>query len=154
MARITPLDIIQKEFTPNRRGFDPEEVRLFMDQARETLEETLKDKRRLEERIRDRELELERMRRNEDQIKETLILAKKLSSDVEDNAKREADLVLGEARLEAQEIMSSAQEEYEDTLVQVKELQARRHKLVAELRAVLHTHTAMLDELQGDNASK
>lgn len=152
MARITPLDIIQKEFTPNRRGFDPEEVRLFMDQVRETLEETLKDKRRLEERIRDRELELERMRRNEDQIKETLILAKKLSTDVEDNAKREADLVLGEARLEAQEILSSAQEEYEDTLVEVKGLQGRRHKLLAELRAVLHTHTAMLDELQGESA--
>lgn len=152
MARITPLDIIQKEFTPNRRGFDPEEVRLFMDQVRETLEETLKDKRRLEERIRDRELELERMRRNEDQIKDTLVLAKKLSADVEDNAKREADLVLGEARLEAQEILSSAQEEYEDTLVEVKALQARRHKLLAELRAVLQTHSSMLDELQGEGA--
>ena len=150
MARITPLDIIQKEFTPNRRGFDPEEVRLFMDQVRETLEETLKDKRRMEERIRDRELELERMRRNEDQIKETLLLAKKLSSDVEDNAKREADLVLGDARLDAQEIMSSAQTEYEDTLAQVTELRATRHRLVAELRAVLQIHTAMLDDLQSD----
>jgi len=150
MARITPLDIIQKEFTPNRRGFDPEEVRLFMDQVRETLEETLKDKRRMEERIRDRELELERMRRNEDQIKETLLLAKKLSSDVEENAKREADLLLGDARLDAQEIMSSAQTEYEDTLAQVTELRGTRHRLVAELRAVIQIHTAMLDDLQSD----
>ncbi|MED5370997.1 MAG: DivIVA domain-containing protein [Myxococcota bacterium] len=153
MARITPLDIIQKEFTPNRRGFDPDEVQGFLDQVRETLEETLKDKRRLEEKLRDRELELERMRRNEDQIKDTLVLAKKLAAEVEHNARREADVVLGEARLQAQELLSEAEDQIDDLHQELQELKGNRHRLRAELRAVLQTHQALLADMErGDSA--
>ena len=41
--RVTPLDIIQKQFAPSRRGVDADEVSEFLDEVRESMEELLKD---------------------------------------------------------------------------------------------------------------
>ena len=49
--RVTPLDIIQKQFTANRRGYEPDEVRSFLEETRETLEDLLKENQRLREQI-------------------------------------------------------------------------------------------------------
>ena len=40
--RVTPLDIIKKEFTPSRKGLDGIEVRDFLENVRETLDDLLK----------------------------------------------------------------------------------------------------------------
>ena len=37
--RSTPLDIIPKQFTPGKRGYDSEEVRAFLESVRESMEE-------------------------------------------------------------------------------------------------------------------
>ena len=49
--RVTPLDIIQKQFTANRRGYEPDEVRAFLEEIRETMEDLLKENQRLREQI-------------------------------------------------------------------------------------------------------
>lgn len=146
--RITPLDIIQKDFTPNRRGVDADEVKQFLDQVREALEETLKEKRDLEEQLRQRDMVIARMQSAESQIKDTLVLAQQLSKDIEGNARREADLVVGEARLEAQRIIAASHDEHRDLLQEVHRLKGSRHALVAELRAVITTHGRLLDEVE------
>ena len=45
------LDIIQKQFTANRRGHEPDEVRAFLEEIRETMEDLLKENQRLREQI-------------------------------------------------------------------------------------------------------
>ena len=71
MARITPLDIINKQFTSVRRGYDPAEVSAFLEEVRDSLEESLKDVRRLEGELRAAQDELANKVASEDQIKET-----------------------------------------------------------------------------------
>ena len=147
MARITPLDIIQKEFSQVRKGCDPDEVSVFLDEVRDALEESLKESRRLGETVRQREAEIDRMRGNESEIKDTLVLAKKLSTELESGACREADLVLGEARIEAQAILSASHDEHRDLLQEVHRLKGLRARLRAEIRAVLDTHGSLLEQL-------
>lgn len=150
MARVTPLDIIQREFNFHRRGFDPDEVRAFLEEIRETLEATLKERRHLEEAVRAKDLELERMRRNEDQIKDTLVLARKLSEELEENARREADLVVGEAQLEAQRILAASHDEHRALLGEVQQLKGAKYKVLAEMRAVLDSHGRLLQDMERD----
>jgi len=152
MGRITPLDIINKDFSMVRKGYEPDEVAGFLDEVRDSLEETLKDRKKLEDQLRDKEAEIERMRASEGQIKDTLVLAKKLSEDLENNARREADLVLGEARLEAQRIISSSHDEHREMLQEVHRLKGLRARLVAEIKAVLDTHGSLLSQVD-DSAS-
>ena len=146
--RVTPLDIIQKQdtFTPSRRGIDADEVHAFLDDVRETMEELLKEGQSLREVIARQDQEIETLRSAESGIKDTLLLARRLSEDMARKGRREADLIIGEARLEAQQVLRDVADERRSIQSEILHLESRRMRLYADLRAVLETHTRMLDE--------
>jgi cell division initiation protein len=146
MAALTPLDILQKQFAASRKaGYDPDEVQAFLDAVRESWEGSLKDAQRLREEIRGLQAEVDKLRGEQDELKDTLILARRLAVDLESNARREADLVIGEARLEAERILATTHDEerkLQDTVVRLKS--ARLHH-IAEMRALVEAHLRLLD---------
>jgi len=146
--RITPLDILQKEFTANKKGFDPDEVKAFLEEIRETLEAVLKDHHDQKGQLLAQEKEISKLRENEDEIKETLLVARKLTEDMNSQARREADLILGEARLEAQRVLTQAHDEHRDLLQEVVHLKSQRLQLIAAIRAVLNAQGQLMDELE------
>ena len=89
--RVTPLDIIQKQFVANRRGYEPDEVRAFMEEIRETMEDLLKENQRLREQIARFEAEIAELRSEEHEVKETLQLARQVK---EEMARTAGDLAL------------------------------------------------------------
>lgn len=145
---LTPLDIIQKQFELVRRGYDPDAVRAFLDEARESLEIALQERHRAQEQLREKEQQIEALHAEQSEIRETLLLARRLSEDIGTSARREADLVVGEARLEAQRILASTSDEHLGLIDEVHRLRGERHRLVAEIRAVLETHRRLLDDLE------
>jgi cell division initiation protein len=144
--RITPLDIIQKQFAPGRRGYDSDEVRAFLEEVRESMEELLRENQRLRTALAEREAQIEELRSTESDVKATLMLARKLSDDLERTARREADVVVGEARLEAERILMATADERRDLQVELVQLRAQRARLLTDLRAVVDAHGMMLDE--------
>jgi cell division initiation protein len=50
--KITPLDIQQQKFKIRFRGFDPQEVDLFLEQIADGFESLLKENEKLQEEIR------------------------------------------------------------------------------------------------------
>ena len=145
---LTPLDIIQKQFQPGRKGFDADEVRQFLDQVRESMEELLKENQRLREHVARRESELATLRDQESDIKETLLLARRMSEELGRTARREADVVVGEARIEADRILQSALDERGRIQAELVELRAHRIRLVAEVRAVVDAHAGLLAQYE------
>lgn len=150
--RVTPLDIINKQFTAGRRGYDPEEVKTFLEEIRESMEELLKENQRLRELVARREREIEELRGNESDIKDTLLLAKRLAEDLGRNSRREADVIVGEARLEAERILMAAADERRDVQEEVIALRTSRARLIAEVRAVIEAHARLLDDMLGTSA--
>ena len=149
--RITPLDIIQKEFSSNKKGLDPDEVRAFLEEIRETLEDVLKENHEQKISLAACEKEISTLKKNEDEIKETLLVARKLTEDMNSQARREADLILGEARLEAQRVLTQAHDEHRDLLQEVVHLKGQRLQLVAGIRAVLDAQSRLMDELESNS---
>jgi cell division initiation protein len=145
--RVTPLDIIQKQFVANRRGYEPDEVRAFMEEIRETMEDLLKENQRLREQIARFEAEIAELRSEEHEVKETLQLARQVKEEMARNARRESDVVLGEARLEAEKIIMAAGDERKDIQVELVGLRAQRAQFLGELRGIVETHTRLLDDL-------
>jgi cell division initiation protein len=150
--RVTPIDILQKEFNSNKKGFDPDEVRAFLEETRETLEELLKENQGQKISLAVHEKEVAKLRSNEDEIKETLLVARKLTEDMSSQARREADLILGEARLEAQRVLTQAHDEHRDLLQEVVHLQGQRFQLIAGIRGVLDAQTRLMDEIESENS--
>ena len=147
--RVTPLDIIKKEFAPARRnGIDKEEVDAFLSDVRDTLDELIKENQRLRDMIARRDAEISQLRGEEASIKDTLILARRLTEDLERNARREADLIIGDARLEAQKILMATADERRNLQLEIAQLQSSKTRLVVEIRAVLLSHGTMLDKFE------
>ncbi len=152
--RVTPLDIIQKQFGPARRGgYDSDEVRAFLDEVRDALEESLKDNQRLREQLQRRESEIVELRSGEGDIKDTLLLARRLSEDMERSARREADVILGEARLEAEKVLLTAAEERRALQAELVRLRSTRIKMVADLRGLIDGYGRMVDAIDAEGLS-
>ena len=122
--RVTPLDIIKKEFSPSRKGLDSGEVRDFLENVRETLDDLLKENQRLRDVIKRRDEEISSLKGEESSIKDTLVLARRLTEDLERKARRESDLIVGEARLEAQRILMSTADERRNLQGELAQLRA------------------------------
>lgn len=146
---LTPLDVLQKQFGPARRGgYEPDEVHRFLDEVREAWESALAENARLRDELRQRDDTILRLRAEQDEIKDTLLLARRLTVDLESNARREVDMLLGEARLESERILAAAQEEHRSLQDEVLRLKAARHTHLAQMRALLDAQAKMLDDLE------
>jgi len=148
--RVTPLDILQKQFAPGRRGYDADEVRAFLDEVRESLEEVLKENQSLKDLLLAREKEIATLRENELGIKDTLLLARQLAADVRRAAHKEADVIVGEARLEAEKVIASGHDEQRHTVEQIFRLRALRQQYIAHVRALLRSQDRILAEIEAD----
>ena len=151
--RVTPLDILQRQFRESRKGYEQDEVRAFLDQVRETLEEVLRENQRLREEGLRKDADIAQMRDAESDLKQTLTLARRVAEDMERGARREADVLLGEARLEAEKILMSATDEHRSLQEDLMRLRGSRARLSAELRAVVTTHARILDEIDRANGT-
>ena len=150
--RVTPIDILQKEFTPSKKGFDPDEVKAFLEETRETLETVLTENQSSKISLAVQEKEIAKLRANEDEIKETLLVARKLTEDMSSQARREADLILGEARLEAQRVLTQAHDEHRDLLQEVVHLKGQRLQLIAGIRGILGAQSRLMDDIEGEDS--
>ena len=146
--RVTPLDIIQKQFNESRRGgYEPDEVRDFLDGVRESLEDVLRQNQRLRDEVARRDSEIAELRNTESDIKNTLMLARRVSDDMERGARREADVIVGEARIEAERVLLAVSEERRELQADIVRLRSSRARLLADLRAVLQAYSNSIDEL-------
>ncbi|MSP54247.1 MAG: DivIVA domain-containing protein [Myxococcales bacterium] len=144
---LSPLDILQKQFGPARRqGYEPEEVQKFLDGVREAWEATLEEVDALRRELHASQSEGDRLRLQQDEIRETLILARRISQDLEGSARRESDIIVGEARLDAERILSAAHDEERDLQETVIRLRASKIHLLSELRSLIGAQGRMLDD--------
>jgi cell division initiation protein len=146
---ITPLDVLQKQFQAARRaGYDPEDVQDFLDQIREAWEADREEAHRLREDARLKNTEISLLRQEQEEIRETLVMARRISVDTEAQARREADLVVGEARLESERILAVAHEEQRRIQEDLVRMKSMRIQSIAQLRAQLEMGTGLLREIE------
>src|SRR6185436_3591468 len=104
--KITPLDIQKHEF-PVRRwgGYDPDEVRSFLQLVAEAYEEVARDVVRIEEELKHSKAELEGHREREKILKNTLLQAQSMVEEIKDRAEKQASLAVKEAEIKAERLI-------------------------------------------------
>jgi DivIVA domain-containing protein len=108
---LTPLDVRSQEFARTLRGYDRAQVDEFKQAISEELERLLRDRGQHEERLRSAQEQLRAFRDRERAMNEALVAAQQLRVDSREQAEREAELVLREARAEAEGILERAHQE-------------------------------------------
>ncbi|MEM9592887.1 MAG: DivIVA domain-containing protein [Acidobacteriota bacterium] len=142
---ITPLDIRKMSFTRKMRGIDPGEVEEFLDLVAEELTGRLGDLSRLDLENRTLKVRLEDSERRQKELQESLLHAQKLSKEITDNAKREAELLLREAQVTSDDMIHQAIERANKVEARITELRATRRDLHLKLRNSLDLFSRILE---------
>jgi DivIVA domain-containing protein len=149
--RLTPLDVRTHEFVRAVRGYDRAQVDQFKIQVAEELERLVRDRLQAEERLKSAQEQLRAYRERERAMNEALVAAQQLRADSREQAEREAELVLKDARAEAHRLVEQARQE-EISVRQRGETAARQFTAyLAGFRALLQRQLAELDVLEGHN---
>ena len=144
---LTPMDIQSRDFArKNIGGLDENEVNAFLKKVSHEYEALYAQNKahqdnsqRLTGQMQDY-LELEKT------LKQTLISAQKTSGDMKDNAEKQAELIVKQAELQAERILDEARSESEAIGKEIRELKRQRRMLKVELRTVLESYLAMINE--------
>ncbi len=143
--RITPLDIRDHEFKRKMRGFDPEEVKSFLDLVAEEYERLVVSNAHLTDEAADLTSRLGELRERERILKETLYAAQKLAEEMRQEARRERDLILKEAELKAEQLIDAARRRVSELESEILDLKAERDAFESKVRSMIEQHTKLLD---------
>ncbi len=142
---ITPLDITQKQFRKVLRGFDREEVEAFLGLVAVDLEALLKDLSSLREDNQRKAEEILEFRGRERVLQETLVAAQRASEEIRDSARKEAEITIADAELQAEKIVQAAHTRFLRIVDDINELKRQRIQFETNVRTLVESHVKLLD---------
>lgn len=143
--KITALDIRQKQFRAALRGYDPREVEAFLDLVAGEFEEVVKEIIALREDQRRKQQRLDEYHERERTLQETMVTAQRISGDMKDAAKKEAELILSDAELQAEKIIANANHKLVQIIDDINELKRQRVQFESQVRSVVDSHLKLLE---------
>jgi cell division initiation protein len=142
---ITPLDITQKHFRRALRGFNREEVEGFLAMVAVEFEALVKDVVALREDNQRKAEAIDAYRSRERVLQETLVAAQKASEEIRESARKEAQIVLSDAELQAEKIVQSAHARFLRIVDDINELKRQRVQLESNIRMVVESHLKLVE---------
>jgi cell division initiation protein len=120
-------------------------VQLYLKSVAEEIERLNLENGQLREEAGQLRDELAEMRGREKTLQETLVSAQRMSEDLKERGRREAELTVHEARLRAEDLMRVSREQLGQLETDVARLHAERETLEGRLRGVIEQHLALLE---------
>jgi cell division initiation protein len=149
--RLSPLDIKKQEFKRLMRGYDPEEVHTFLEMVAEEFEILQREKNRLEDEALKLRTQLHDYQEVERTLKQTLMNAQESVQLSRDNSKREADLLLREAELQAERILEEARHKLAHLKNDLQIVRAQKDSFARRLRHLLESQLELIGVLELDD---
>lgn len=143
---LTPLDVRRYDFGKKAiGGYDPERVEQFRDQVVEELERLARLNQDLEGKARNFHEQLRAFRERDKAINDALVSAQQLRGEIREQADREAELALREARAEADRITDEANSRLRAIESQITALDRMRRGFLAQMRVFAERQLAEID---------
>jgi cell division initiation protein len=133
---LTPVEI--RHLKPDRSlvgGYKRTAVDALMDEIVASFEDVWRERADLADKVEQLEADLVRYRELETLLRTTLVSAEKSAVSLREQAGREADLIVEEARSEARAITRAARADHDRLLTEVR-----------RMRTLLHSALALVDE--------
>ncbi len=141
---ISPLDIKQKQFKLEFRGFDKNEVDSFLEEVTTEMENLVRENEMLKEEKATLEALVADYRQSEKSLRDTLMAANKMAEDMKTASERDSQMRLKEAEMEAEKIVMGARKELEKVEGEIAELNRIKERFNMKIRGVIEDHLKML----------
>ena len=124
--KLTPLDIRKQEFKRTMRGLDPDEVEAFLSMVADELELLIREKNSLNDELIKLRTQLKDYQQVEHTLRDTLVRAQNTVEESRTNSLREAEIIMHEAELQAEQIIKEAKDEVVRLRNEINILKAQR----------------------------
>ena len=142
---MTARDIESKYFSRAMRGYTVSEVDEFLDRVAEDIQEYSLRCAELERRIDRLEEQIKEYENLKETLQGTLLMAQKSAEAKEEAASRQAETLLNEARLKAEQIVLEASAAKDRERRDLYRLRQMKQEFKAEFRALLSRFAALSD---------
>ncbi|WP_226334233.1 DivIVA domain-containing protein [Echinicola marina] len=142
--KITPLEIRQKSFEKNFRGYDKDEVSSFLVSLSQEWEKEMDEKRELKIKLDQVEKESAKLREVEDSLFKTLKAAEDTGASMIEQANKTAELILKEAQMNADAMISEAKSKARNI---IDEADGRAKNIVEDLKAEVNSLVESYEDL-------
>ena len=143
--KITPIDINSHRFAKRMRGFDPEEVRSFLNLVSGEFEKLVIENNALKEDLSQIKAGIADYKERERILKDTLVTAQKLAEDMKEEARKEAQLVLKEAEIKGGQLLDQAARKAGQIEGMIQNLRVERDAFEQRIRSAVEQHLRLLD---------
>ena len=144
---LTPMDIQEKEFGRSFRGYDENEVNVFLNEIMKAYVEVVDENERLKAELAREKATNDEFRRIEQSVRETLIVAQRTAEEVTSNAKHNADQMLEMAAKECQNLRKEATLQAK---AQMDEAVDKVHVIVGEYERLVREKHQFLRRMKGN----
>jgi cell division initiation protein len=143
--KISPMDIQRQAFGRKMRGLDADEVRAYLNIVAEEVAALQMERDRLHHEVQEVRSLLEEHRQRETILKNTLLMAQRVSEEIKENARKQADTVIKEAEIQSDHLIELAQSRAHEVERGILDLRAHRTALRTDVRALITRLTRILD---------
>ncbi len=145
MADLSPLEVQKQDFPRTMRGYSTDEVRAYLHLVAEEMEELLKQVELLGRENKILREEIGEHNQRERILKDTLLSAQRVSEELKANAEKEGELIIKDAELVAEKMISQAMARVGELETVIQELKIERKAARNKVRTVLDTFQQMLE---------
>lgn len=134
---LSPLDIRRFDFGNALRGYDKARVDEFRDQVAAEVEYLLRQCQDLENKAKGFHEQLRAFRERDKALNDALVSAQQLRGEIREQSEREAQLILREARGEAEKYLEGSRNEIRHLHAHIADLERARRNFLAQLRVMV-----------------
>ena len=153
--RMTPMEIRQQQFdTQFFRGCDVRQVDAYLNNVADDYEELMKENSLLKEQLSSLEDRLRGVEEREKLLQETLVTAQRLTEELKESAKRDAELIVREAVVQSEKILEAARAEEAKIKEEVLMLRRTRRQVVEGIRFTVEGFQRLVNDELRDEGSR
>ncbi len=145
---LTPADISRIKFNTSFKGYNKEEVDEFLEQINIYYTKIWKENIELKNKVEYLNKELEHYKKLENTIQESLITSKKISNEIIQSAKLEAENIIKKAQLNQLTIENESKKIFEKLQNDITQLKNLRNDLLKETKYYLAILLEKLSEME------
>ena len=144
--RITAMDVEGQRFNRKVRGFDPEEVTLYLRSVAEEIERLNLDNAKLLEENGRLAREVNEHAARERTLQETLVTAQRMSEELKERSQMQADQLMHETRIRAERTLQETQDQLARLEAEISRAKLDRDLFEKRLEATIEEHLKMLEQ--------
>lgn len=144
--RLTPLDVIHATFSKSIRGYSTQDVDAFKEKVAKAIETLLEENQQMKEKIQVLDEKLRDYNTKEITLQNTLVLAEKSAEERIASAKKEAELIVEEARVRAGREKELLQREMDSLRDEKRKILSEKEKVLTDMEMMAQSQLNLVQK--------